>query len=279
MAVKIEPNTNTRHLLLRACIYRKQRRFQEALSDLEQVSRSATTKRSSQECELDLANVFNDMAIQEFEEGRFQAAVSNLNRAMSLRPNQCSFHINRGDCYRSLNKLQHALADYNAALRLCKEPHLLTNVHTRLSLVHNMFGTELFNAGRFVECEQEFSRAISFNANVPQYLVNRANAYFHQGKQREAREDYRKALKLDPSDVLVRNRLLELERGAVGSAYCLVERRANTSRRQATSSRDPEPPPGAPRASVLTSRVRRKHTDRTNGVSRRRQLLALEENS
>jgi tetratricopeptide (TPR) repeat protein len=257
MAISIDPDRKTGSLLLRACIYRKQKLFQNALDDLEEASKGATTKRSSEECDRDRANVLNDVAIQAFENGRFQFAVSALNQAISLRSNQCTFHINRGDCHRALNKLHHALADYNAALSLCQEPGTVANIRTRLSLVHSGFGIELFNASRFSESEQEFSRALAFNDKIPQFYANRANACIQQGNHQKAREDYHKALQLDPSNISVRNHLRELEGSAIGCSYSLIER---PDRRRESQSNTTATGAGELRPITRLKRVQRKQS-------------------
>ena len=69
---------------------------------------------------------------------------------------------------------------------------------TRLALLHNMFGTRLFNRGEFLQAEVEFSMALEYNFSIPKVLVNRGNAAFHQSKFDLAFLDYKRALEMEP---------------------------------------------------------------------------------
>ena len=64
-----------------------------------------------------------------------------------------SFFSNRGDCHRELGMLQQALADYHVAYDLDSDNWETT---TRLGMIHDQFGLQLYNAMKYPEACVEF---------------------------------------------------------------------------------------------------------------------------
>jgi tetratricopeptide (TPR) repeat protein len=118
------------------------------------------------------------------------------------------FFVNRGDCYRILDRLPLALADYHSAHELIPT---CWDVITRLSLVRHSFGIQLFNQGKFLEAEVEFSAAIKHNPKVATYYAHRGNALYYQMSFAYAYKDYIKALELDPNMTEVKARLAQFK--------------------------------------------------------------------
>jgi tetratricopeptide (TPR) repeat protein len=157
--------------------------------------------------------IFNDMALAEIEAGELNAAVLLLNRALSTQRHQphaipadlCrTLRINRGDCYRSLGKLDVALADYHYAME--SHPHA-THIRTRLSVVHNSKGVDLRNAGETERAQAEFAKAIEFNDSVAEYHFNVGVVSEDQGDLKNAFLCYKRALSLDPDHELAKTRI------------------------------------------------------------------------
>jgi tetratricopeptide (TPR) repeat protein len=161
--------------------------------------------------------IFNDMALAEIEAGKHSAALLLLNRALTTQRHQSnsipeglcrSLHVNRGDCYRGLGKLQLALADYHSAIEA--HPHA-THIRTRISVVHHARGVELCNEGKTKKAIAEFSKAIEFNDSVAEYHVNMGVAMEAEGNSRRAFQCYTHALTLDPDHALAKTRLSQFQ--------------------------------------------------------------------
>lgn len=88
-------------------------------------------------------------------------------------PTDSGIHLNRGDTYRELKRFNLALSDYHYALDLGGEPAL---IKARLSLTHYALGAQCFNQQDYEGANIEFSRAIDFFGDNPEYYVNRARA-------------------------------------------------------------------------------------------------------
>lgn len=92
-----------------------------------------------------------DLALSRMTDRQWSAAVRLLNAVIQLETEGAGadgervdprFYVNRGDCHRELGSLQQALADYHRAQDLAPGDW---TVATRLSVVHDMFGVQLFN--------------------------------------------------------------------------------------------------------------------------------------
>ena len=152
LSIILEPN-DPRRFVLRATIYRQCEQYESALDDLKEASiRTPPAQRS--EIIKQTAVTFNDIALKHQSLGSVDQAIAYLNQAIILDPMVAAFFCNRGDCNRALKRLAHALADYKKADELSRnDPQTLF----RISLVHNLFGTELFNKRDYFSAETEFS--------------------------------------------------------------------------------------------------------------------------
>ena len=105
--------------------------------------------------------------------------------------------INRGDCYRALNKVEQALADFHEALGYDPSDW---DTKTRLSLIHYIVGVNLLNKSCYEEAEIEISVALGFNDKIAAYFVVRGRAFYYQHKFGDSYKDFCEALALDPSN-------------------------------------------------------------------------------
>lgn len=185
--------------------------------------------------------VLNDMAIRAITAGDHRRALTLLNRAIDSEqrlflhsqkaaeaaaraaaagggpsggptaappPVDYRYFVNRGDCYRALGKLEHAISDFHRAFDANPADE---QVRTRLAVLHYLLGTDLFNEGEFGQSEVEFSVAIKYNDRVANFFASRGKAYYYQHRFGAAHADYRRALGLDPSLEDVRVRLKQFE--------------------------------------------------------------------
>eukprot|EP00949_MAST-11_sp_MAST-11-sp1_P003344 g3344.t1 len=230
-ALELNPN-DVKVRVLRASAYRRRHHYEEALRDLDEASRvfqqqqkhlreeqmfNKIRSSSSPPMAEDHAEItrqrnltLNDMAVEKFSQENYYDAITLFNQVIESESRSqiaaavareggeivnSSFFTNRGDCYRKLGLIQQALADYHIAFDMDPE-----NWHTktRLALVHNEFGTRLFNASEYAQAEVEFSTAITHNPKVPNFWLNRANARFYQQKFKEEHADLTQVLRMDP---------------------------------------------------------------------------------
>lgn len=65
-----------------------------------------------------LANYYNNKGYKEEQQGKYDAAISNLNKAIKNNPNMWEAYNNRGLSYHHKKKYDQAIADYNKAIEL-----------------------------------------------------------------------------------------------------------------------------------------------------------------
>ncbi|KDO16418.1 hypothetical protein SPRG_18055 [Saprolegnia parasitica CBS 223.65] len=151
--------------------------------------------------------ILNDMAVMHIQAGEFEAGLTAMNQAIASETITSSrfegttidyrYHVNRGDCYRALGKLQAALADYNTARELQPTD---TEIHTRIAMIRYQFGLELFNRAAFDKAEVEFSSAIRYNHRVPAFFIRRGDCFRYMDQSQLAYQDYVAAQRLAPDD-------------------------------------------------------------------------------
>ncbi|CCI39760.1 unnamed protein product [Albugo candida] len=139
---------------------------------------------------------------------KYQSALDTLNKCITHdrylaskrseeKVQRSKFYIQRGDAYQGLGNLQPALADYRKANEITPESR---EIKSRTAFIHYNFGIDLFNKARFEEAELEFDRAIKMDPFVGAYHSRKGDAARFMQKHFEAFENYREALRLNPTD-------------------------------------------------------------------------------
>jgi len=106
------------------------------------------------------------------EWGQFSAALGLLSRAIALRPGDAMFRMNLASALKSLNHLDEAVVEYEAALR--QDPTLLD--------AYNLLGNTLKRLGRIDEALAAFRKALDMNPNYVGAHINIIYAlHFHPG--------------------------------------------------------------------------------------------------
>ncbi|CAM9834037.1 unnamed protein product [Chrysoparadoxa australica] len=238
-ALKLTP-TDLKLLVMRAGCYRRLGSFQQALDDLTQASvhhycamvgatefqdrpedepgakvsdaeyrrlkydkaRSSATFKDPSYLTEQKCLVYNELGLKLHGHGLYTEAITAFNLALEAAETTSEgisfrLYLNRGDCSRELSRLPAALADYHRALGM--EPKDW-GIKTRISLIHYLQGTELFNKGAFLLAKEEFDTCIRFNDKVPGYFICRGQVLFFLGDKNGALADYKKACHLDPSN-------------------------------------------------------------------------------
>ena len=186
----------TRLLLLRAAIFRESRDYDQALSDLERASKFMFAEGLQNDVTVQIGLTYNDMGTSLFQKERYHEAMTILNEAITFMPTDPGIHINRGDTYRELKKFNLAQSDYHYAMDLGGSAKL---IHPRLSLNHYALGAQCFNRQDYEGANIEFTRAIEFFDNNPEYYLNRARACMELGHYDTCYQDLKKSLELNPN--------------------------------------------------------------------------------
>lgn len=160
--------------------------------------------------------IFNDMALKLAGEGEYEKAVALFNKIIHAENDLCNgfddidyrFHLNRGDCFRALHKLNQALSDYSLALSLHPNDW---DIKTRLSITHYLTSTDFYNASDYYEAEIELCEAIEYNPKVYEYYIARGKCRYYLGMFHEAYIDYKVALSFNPTNEDLINRIKQFE--------------------------------------------------------------------
>jgi tetratricopeptide (TPR) repeat protein len=165
------------------------------------------------------------------EEGRFDAAVQALAKAVAEKPNDYYSHFNLALAYGSLRKDAEALAEYRKTLEL--KPGLYeAELNAGMMLVRRKEPAEalplledaarqkpaelrprfflaeaLLESGAPERAEESFRAALAIDPKSPESTLGMAHALARQGKLAEAAPVFRRATELDPA---YRDALLEL---------------------------------------------------------------------
>eukprot|EP01135_Chromosphaera_perkinsii_P004787 Nk52_evm18s296 gene=Nk52_evmTU18s296 len=202
-AISLNP-MDASHYILRGSLYRKQDDFNAAIDDYNQAVDICV------QADLDLQEnlvyrqavkllclTYNDFAVECFKAELFSEAIILLNKALGVMKTEKQLYINRGDCFRALEDLHFALADYMQAAELDSDDW---SIRSRCALMFNRFGVIEFSFGHYERSEFEFTKAIEYNPNVPQFYVYRSRARYFLHRQEDARADIAVALYLNPED-------------------------------------------------------------------------------
>ena len=160
--------------------------------------------------------IFNDMALKLAGEGEYEKAVALFNKIIHSENDLCKgfddidyrFHLNRGDCFRALHKLNQALSDYSLALSLHPNDW---DIKIRLSITHYLAATDFYNTSDYYEAEIELCEAIEYNPKVYEYYIARGKCRYYLGMFHEAYNDYKVALTFNPTNEDLINRIKQFE--------------------------------------------------------------------
>lgn len=161
---------------------------------------------------------------------RYSLAMVDLNKALSLEPNNPSFRVQRGLALLATGKFDMAIEDFSAVIRV--EPgsaeavtgraralfHLnrhqaaLADINDAIQRVredaglYRLKGDILSGSGSYEEAVRAYNKAIALRPNDAVAYNNRGTAQAHLGRNKEAVSDYNKAMDIamtTPSQVKI----------------------------------------------------------------------------
>lgn len=119
--------------------------------------------------------------------GRFEDAISDFDRTVRLNPQYTNAYFNRGELRYELGQFDEALKDYGEAIRL----------QPRDAAAYNSRGHTYYRMGDYQAAINDYARAIRIDPQSAAAYTNRGDAYADLGYYREAANDYRAAIRID----------------------------------------------------------------------------------
>lgn len=152
-----------------------------ALADFQQAVRYATAENPSRFLYL------HNRGVSLARAGKLDEALRDFNAVVRLRADFAKARFNRGELFYARGQLAEAIADYTAALRL--EPQ---------ARYHNSRGHAHYRRGEYQQALADYNAALEKDPELAEVYVNRADVLCELGQYRPAVEDYRQAQRLEP---------------------------------------------------------------------------------
>jgi tetratricopeptide (TPR) repeat protein len=162
--------------------------------------------------------------IAHVEQGRYQQAIADFNRALQIKPDNAAAYINLGHTHMEMGQYQQAMADFDRAIEI--EPdnalaHLARgSVHRMLgqyqraiadlnwviqiepdnALAHFGRGNSYLSLGRYQQAIADFNKAIQIEPYNAEAYISRGLAHYNLDRHKQAIADYDKAIGIEPDD-------------------------------------------------------------------------------
>jgi tetratricopeptide (TPR) repeat protein len=120
---------------------------------------------------------------------RFDEALASYDRALSVQPDFAAALSNRGNALRALKRFEEALASYDRALAV--RPDFADALSNR--------GATLYELKRFTEALASYDRALAVRPDAAETLSNRGAALYELKRFAEALASYDRALAVQPA--------------------------------------------------------------------------------
>ena len=187
-AIRLDSN-QTHAYYFRGLAYTRLDDTGKAIEALRQALKLYQQQQNLKGCQLaigELASLYNNLGIAEFDAGNYQAALINYDQAVLLKPNTAVLYFNRGNAHYRLEDYQGAIADYNQALRL--DPNFSSAYLER--------GAAYWMLGNFQAMIADNNRVLQIDPSSGQAYYNRGRAQSELGNIQAAIADFEQAAKL-----------------------------------------------------------------------------------
>ena len=128
---------------------------------------------------------------------RYEQALTKLEKARAINPNNADTYNNLANVYKGLNKIELAKKNYNLALEINSK---------HINAIDNI-GIIYLQENKLNLAEESFKKAISINPNYVNAHYNLGLVYVKLGKLLKAKESYLKAIQIIPNFVVALNAL------------------------------------------------------------------------
>jgi len=148
--------------------------------------------------------------------GKLDEAVASYQRALQLKPDYAAAHNNLGNVFKDQGKLDEAVACFRCALQLKPD----------YAAAHNNLGNVFKDQGKLDEAVACFRCALQLKPDYAAAHNNLGNVFKEQGKLDEAVVCYQRALQLNPDYALAHNNLGNAwkDRGRLDEAAACYQR-------------------------------------------------------
>ena len=139
------------------------------------------------------ASAFTTAGVTHLQQGEFDRAIRDFDRAIALEPGLVVAWKNRGLAHKNKGDFERALADYDQAI-------LLSPSDARL---YNDRGIAYTGMNDLTRAVQDFDRAIALKSDHALAIKNRGRTHFYLGNFAQAAADLQRGLSLDSTNTYV----------------------------------------------------------------------------
>jgi tetratricopeptide (TPR) repeat protein len=123
-----------------------------------------------------------------FEQGEYEKAIENYNKALLLNPAFSECYFNKGLCYYNLKNFDQSIAEYTKALEFDPQN----------PIIYNNRGDAYYRKQDFQNAILDYDKAISLNKEYLKAYYNRGLAYACLEEYDKAVEDFSKVIEINP---------------------------------------------------------------------------------
>ncbi|MEM3361735.1 MAG: AAA family ATPase [Candidatus Anstonellaceae archaeon] len=123
-----------------------------------------------------------------FEQGEYQKAIENYNKALLLNPAFSECYFNKALCYYNLKDFDTSIEEYTKALEFDPEN----------PVIYNNRGDAYYRKQEFQKAISDYDRAIALNKEYLKAYYNRGLAYACMEDYEKAVEDFSKVISINP---------------------------------------------------------------------------------
>ena len=134
---------------------------------------------------------YNMIAQEKYYAKDYNQAITHLDKAIQLNPEDTFYFMSRGGVKDALGKHDDAIDDYNQAIKLDPE-----NIHA-----YNARGSTKNHIGDYKGAKDDYSKSIKLDHNNGEAYKARGNINLKLKNYQAAFEDFTEAIRLDPQDL------------------------------------------------------------------------------
>jgi len=136
------------------------------------------------------ADALHFLGVLEAQQGRHDAALRLMDRAIAANPRHPAIAYNRANLLRDMGRPEEALAGYDVAI--AAKPDNIAALTNKGAVLHAL--------SRYAEAVSSYDRALAFKPDDPDAHVNRGNALMALTRYEEALASYERALAVTPDN-------------------------------------------------------------------------------
>ncbi len=139
---------------------------------------------------IDEARAYSNQASNKFMKKDIQGALSSLDEAVKLTPNNPQLYLNRGFVKHFIHDYNGAMEDYNQALK----------ISPKFAYAYNNRGVLKVSLNDIQGAMEDYASALSINPRYADVYYNRGNLKYMTDDLKGALADYDKAIEYNPKD-------------------------------------------------------------------------------